>query len=120
MKESNVQKLIQLALSDAGCVSFRNNCGVLKNEAGIPIKFGVGNPGGSDLIGITPLCITAEMVGQTVGVFTAIEVKTKTGRVRPDQINFMAVVKSHGGLAGICRSTDDALRLIAGENNDAN
>lgn len=112
MKESNVQKLIQLALSDAGCTSFRNNCGVLKNDAGIPIKFGVGNPGGSDLIGITPVVITADMVGRTVGVFTAIEVKTAKGRVRPEQNNFISVVKGSGGIAGVCRSVEDALELI--------
>lgn len=97
-------KLCMIALSDAGCMIMRNNCGVLKNEAGIPVKFGVGNPGGSDLIGITPN-----------GKFLAVEVKTPTGRVRPDQQRFIDAVKKHGGLAGIARSPQDAISIIKGE-----
>lgn len=113
MKESNIQKLIMIAVSDNGCMIMRNNCGVLKNPAGIPIKFGVGSPGGSDLIGITPVEITAEMVGKVLGVFTAIEVKTETGKVRPDQIRFIEAVKRKGGIAGIARSPADAVALLS-------
>jgi len=101
MKESDVQKLIMLALSDAGCLIFRNNVGVLKNQAGIPIKFGL-CVGSSDLIGVTP-----------AGKFIAIEVKTATGRVRPEQTRFIDAVRSRGGIAGIARSPADALRLLA-------
>lgn len=101
MREQNIQRLIMLALSEAGCLVWRNNCGMLKNEAGIPIKFGLGNPGGSDLIGLT-----------SNGRFFAIEVKTPTGKPTKQQLNFIEQVKSKGGLAGIARSPDDALRII--------
>ena len=86
--------------------------GVLKNTAGIPIKFGVGNPGGSDLIGIVPTVVTPEMVGNTVGIFAAIEVKTPTGKPTKEQLNFIEVVLKNGGIAGICRSPTDALKLV--------
>lgn len=84
MKESNIQKLIMIAVSDNGCMIMRNNCGVLKNPAGIPIKFGVGSPGGSDLIGITPVEITAEMVGKVLGFLPQSRSRQKPGRL--DQI----------------------------------
>jgi hypothetical protein len=102
MKESDIQRLIMLALSEAGCITWRNNVGTLKNPAGIPIKFGVCNPGGSDLIGIAP-----------TGQFLAIEVKTPTGRIRPEQLRFIDAIISRGGIAGIARSPADALALLA-------
>lgn len=101
MKESNIQKLVMLALSESGCLIFRNNCGVLKNDAGIPIRFGVGSPGGSDLVGIAPN-----------GKFLAVEMKTRTGRIRPEQQRFIDAVNRAGGIAGVCRSVEDALALI--------
>ena len=101
MTEADIQRSIMLALSQAGCLIWRNNSGILKNPAGIPIKFGIGNPGGSDLIGIAP-----------GGRFIAIEVKTPKGRATPEQIRFIEAVKKHGGIAGIARSVEDALSLL--------
>ena len=111
MKESNMQKLIMLAVSEKGSIVWRNNTGVLKNEAGIPIRFGLCK-GSSDLIGITPVTITPDMVGNTVGVFTAIEVKTKTGRASAEQMQFIDAVNAAGGIAGLARSPADALELL--------
>ena len=101
MKESDIQRLVMLALSDAGCLIWRNNTGCLKNQAGIPIKFGL-CVGSSDLIGITP-----------DGKFLAVEIKTPTGRATPDQKRFINAVRSRGGIAGIARSTADALALLS-------
>lgn len=112
MKESNIQRLVMLAASDAGVTLFRNNIGAYTTPEGYRIKYGVGNPGGSDLIGITPVIITQDMVGRTVGVFTAPEVKTDTGRPTQAQLNFIRVIKENGGIAGIVRSPDDLLELI--------
>ena len=111
MKESDIQKLIMIAISENGGIVFRNNCGVLLNPAGIPIRFGIGNPGGSDLIGIKPTIITADMIGQTIGVFMAIEVKTATGRVTKEQQTFIDAVCRAGGRAGIARSVNEALEI---------
>ena len=44
-----------------------------------------------------------------------IEVKTKTGRASKEQLNFITIMKQHGAIAGICRSTDEALELIGGK-----
>lgn len=101
MKESDIQRLIMLALSEAGCVIWRNNTGVLKNAAGIPIRFGL-CVGSSDLIGITPR-----------GKFLAVEIKTCKGRATPEQLRFIEAVRKHGGIAGIARSPEEALALLA-------
>ena len=53
------------------------------------------------------------MVGHRLAVFTSIEVKTPTGRVRPDQAAWMGAVQAAGGIAGIARSVPDALQLVA-------
>ena len=112
MKESNIQKLIQLAASENEILTFRNNIGSYITPEGYRVNYGVGGKGGSDLIGITPMTVTADMVGRTIGVFTAIEVKTHTGRVTPSQANFIQVVRNNSAIAGVCRSTDDLLSLI--------
>lgn len=101
MREQDIQRLIMLALSEAGCLIWRNNTGVLKNAAGIPIKFGL-CVGSSDLIGLTP-----------TGQFLAVEIKTCKGRATTEQMRFIEAVRARGGIAGIARSPEDALALLA-------
>ncbi len=99
-------------MSRAGSVMHRNNIGAYRDQTGRVIRYGVGNPGGSDLIGWTPVLITHEMVGGMLGVFTAIEVKAPRGRPTEAQLNFLRQVQLGGGIAGIARSTQDALALL--------
>ncbi len=56
--------------------------------------------------------ITPEMVGQQVAVFTSIEVKSSTGRVRPEQQQWIDAVQAAGGIAGVARSVEDAQSLL--------
>ena len=42
----------------------------------------------------------------------AIEVKSRTGRMRPGQEEFLATIRQAGGVAGVCRSVEDAQRLL--------
>ena len=42
----------------------------------------------------------------------AIEVKSRTGRMRPGQEEFLASIRAAGGVAGVCRSVEDAVRLL--------
>lgn len=113
MTEAAIQQQVRLALSRAGAVSFRNNIGAYTDpKTGRVIKYGVCNPGGSDLIGWTPLVVTPDMVGKQVAVFTAVEVKTPTGRPTEHQLNFIAQVVRAGGIAGIARSSTDAVEIL--------
>lgn len=73
--------------------------------------------GSSDVIGWTPRVITPEMVGQTVAVFTAIEVKTKGITVTEPQKKFVQAVQEAGGIAGIARSVDEAVALLRPKEN---
>ena len=102
MKETDIMRACMLALSEAGCLVWRNNCGSYTDpRSGSFVRYGVGNPGGSDLIGITPC-----------GRFLAVEVKTKTGRLRPEQQRFIDAVIAKGGIAGVARSAEEALDLL--------
>jgi hypothetical protein len=53
VSESKILADIVLAYSRGATRLFRNNCGTLQDANGRYVKYGVGNPGGSDLIGIT-------------------------------------------------------------------
>lgn len=88
-------------------------------QAARPIALGFaradGNPqdGTSDLIGWTPVVVTQDMVGATIGVFTAIETKkTKGGKTSDDQLNFIEQVRRAGGIAGVANSPEAAKKII--------
>jgi hypothetical protein len=42
----------------------------------------------------------------------AIEVKSRNGRMRPGQEEFLQTIRQAGGVAGVCRSVDDAVGLL--------
>jgi len=110
--EAQIQQDIRIALGRRS-VLFRNNSGAYQcPKTGRWIHYGVGSPGGSDLIGWHTMEITPDMVGQRVAVFTAIEVKKPTGKVTEAQQNFVDQVQKAGGIAGICRSVQDAEALL--------
>lgn len=112
MSEAAIQQQVRLALSRAGAVAFRNNVGQYTDpKTGRPIRYGL-SVGSSDLIGWTPVVVTPEMVGHQVAVFTAVEVKTPTGRPTEHQLNFIAQVLRAGGYAGIARSPGDAVAIL--------
>ena len=60
---------------------------------------------------------TAKGMSDIMGVLRdgrtlAIEVKSRAGRMRPGQEEFLQTIRSAGGVAGVCRSVDDAVRLL--------
>lgn len=84
-----------------------------------PIAVGLTAPNGDpvagtpDLLGWTPVVITAEMVGRTIPVMTAIETKASSGgRKREGQINFVGQLQKSGGIAGFASSTGQALEIF--------
>jgi hypothetical protein len=109
--EQTIQQHIRLACSTGNCRLFRNNTGTLKDQHGRPVSFGLAK-GSADLIGWRTVTITPEMVGTQVAVFTSIEVKTPTGRLRPEQRQWLDAVQAAGGVAGVARSVADAQQLL--------
>lgn len=122
--ETKIQRRLMLAMSEAGSTVFRNETGrfwagrVVHQDSGqVTLQGAIMVPcglcvGSSDVVGFTPVEITASMVGQTVAVFTAVEVKTKTGRASKEQTNFIDQVNKAGGFAGIARNDQEALTII--------
>jgi len=109
--EQTIQQHIRLACSSGNCRLFRNNTGTLKDQHGRPVQFGLCK-GSADLIGWTTRTVTQDMVGTQVAVFTRIEVKTPTGRLRPEQQAWLDAVQVAGGVAGVARSVADAQQLL--------
>lgn len=108
--EAGVQDLARLTASKLGWRLFRNNVGVLKDERGIPVRYGLCNDTpamnkrikSSDLIGIRPVIITPDMVGTTLGQFVAREVKREGWKYKGTeheqaQLRFGEIVTSLGG-----------------------
>jgi hypothetical protein len=112
--ETILQQQIRLAVGTNPDVrAFRNQCGALPDpRTGRLVTFGLAR-GSADLIGWRTVTITQAMVGHQVAVFTSIEVKTPTGRVRPEQQAWLEAVTQAGGLAGIARSVTDAQLLLS-------
>ena len=107
-QETIYRNEIHRRLSDAGLVLFRNNVGVAKiTDCKCPIrrivKYGVCNPGGSDLIGYRVVTITPEMVGRTVAVFLAVETKIGKRPETTEQEHFRATVTAAVGIAVLSR-----------------
>ena len=111
MTEQQIQQNIRIACSTGDTRLFRNNTGTLKDQHGRPVSFGLCK-GSADLIGWKRVTITPEMVGTQVAVFLSIEVKTATGRLRPEQQQWLDAVHAAGGIAGVARSVSDAERLL--------
>lgn len=109
--EQSIQQRIRLACSAGPVRLFRNNTGTLYDRQGRPVTFGLAK-GSADLIGWTTRTITADMVGQTVAVFASLEVKTPTGRVSPEQRQWLEAVQAAGGIAGVVRSVEEAEELL--------
>ncbi len=109
--EQQIQQNIRIACSNGDTRLFRNNTGTLKDANGRPVQFGLCK-GSADLIGWKRVTITPEMVGTQVAVFASIEVKTATGRLRPEQQQWLDAVQDAGGIAGVARSVSDAEALL--------
>ncbi len=111
--ETDLQQRIRLALGTRSDLRlFRNQVGQLPDpRTGRPVQFGLAR-GSADLIGWRTVTVTPDMVGQQLAVFTSIEVKTPTGRVAPAQQHWLQAVRTAGGVAGVVRSVNDAIKLI--------
>lgn len=123
--EKDIINAILLGASERGHRLFRQNTGkgwVGKVVGGVsadritlreprPLVAGL-CVGSSDVIGYSPVLITPEMVGQTLGVFVALEVKTPGVRVTPEQKAFLDAARAKGCITGVVYSADEALKLL--------
>ena len=124
--EAAVQQHIQTQIALTGVELWRQNVGACTDANGRVIRYGLMNEShalnqrfkSSDLVGIRPILITADMVGQVVGVFAAIECKASNWTYRPNdehtqaQQRFIDLVRAAGGFAGFARSVDEARVIL--------
>lgn len=116
-REDAVQADVHEALSRGPVRLFRNNVGVLKTAEGRPVAYGLGSSGSrcntdtSDLLGWVETLITPGMVGQTIAVFAAIEIKD-LGKPTPGQLKFIELVRAAGGLAGVAHNIEEAAEIL--------
>lgn len=103
MNEHSIQNSIRLKLSELGYCVFRANVGRFQTKDGR--WFDTGLPKGfSDLFAVKD------------GRVYFLEVKTETGKVRPEQVQFLAVMRDrYGCVAEIVRSVEDAVRIVTGD-----
>ena len=108
--ETAVQNDVRLEASEKGLRLFRNNVGVLYNDRNVPVRYGLCNDSkklnarlkSSDLIGIRPVLITRDHVGQTIGQFVARETKPESWRYSGNdretaQLEFLKLIAALGG-----------------------
>lgn len=121
--EKRVQALAALAAARSGnSWLLRNNSGAFEDDTGRQVRFGLGNVSkkfnehmkSSDLVGIESVIITADMVGQTIGRFYAVEAKPEewkyTGTAREEaQLKFIAKVNFMGGKAYFTNGSVDTV-----------
>jgi len=102
--EAAIQDSIRVGLAQAGYVVFRANVGKVKTEDGR--WFNTGLPSGfPDLFGYKP----------ENGRIFFIEVKTKTGKRRRDQVAFANGLKDKHVIYGVCRSAEEAVTIVKNE-----
>jgi hypothetical protein len=111
--ETKLQQEIRLALGTIPSLRlFRNQVGQLPDpRTGRYVQFGLAK-GSSDLVGFKTIKITPEMIGQEVAQFVSIEIKTERGKLTEVQQNWLQKVKSSGGIVGVARSIQDALKIV--------
>ena len=108
--EGRAQADVRIEASEKGHRLWRNNVGVLKDERGVPVRFGLCNDSSKlnkliksgDLIGIRQRVVRPEDVGTIIGQFMSREVKepgwvySGSGR-EPAQLRWVETVNALGG-----------------------
>lgn len=110
--EAAVSAQVRLEATRLGWRTWRNNVGVLTDDRGVPVRYGLANDTkqmnqhfkSSDLIGINPVVIGPHHIGCTIGQFVSLEVKHGNWKYRGDdhekaQARWMGLIASMGGKA---------------------
>ena len=113
--EAAVQSAVRLEAARKGVRLFRNNVGVLTNENGVPVRYGLANESkkvnavmkSGDLIGWRSVTIEPRHIGQRIAQFLSRECKpvnwhyTGTDREKA-QLAWAQLVTDGGGDAAFC------------------
>lgn len=113
--EAAVQSRVRLEAARKGLRLWRNNVGVLLNEAGRPVRYGLANDSqnlnkvvkSGDLIGWRPVRIAPAHVGSLLAQFVSRECKRPGWKFTGDdheraQLRWIEAVVADGGDASFC------------------
>lgn len=126
MRESSNQNRARLHFANMGYKLFRNNVGVLKDERGRPVRYGLANDSSAlnkniksgDLIGWRPVMITPDMVGTVVAQFVSVEIKDSDWKFpsrgkgfehASAQFKWAEMIRRDGGLAGFMKEIEGGI-----------
>ena len=109
--EVGVMQRARLEAARSGALLMRNNVGACRDHRGRMLRYGLANDSkqvnaeckSSDMIGIQPVVVQPEHVGETFGLFLAVECKKPgwkyTGKPREKaQKRFLDIVRGLGGI----------------------
>lgn len=97
-----------------GLISWRNNVGMLRDERGVPVRYGLCE-GSADIIACVPTSLSCTSCGAPlppIGRFVGIEVKGPQTRTTPEQFAWASLVERSHGTAGIAHSAEDAGAIV--------
>lgn len=116
--ESNVQAKVRLEAAAKGIHLFRNNVGVLKDETGRPVRYGLANDSSrlnkviksGDLIGWRKVRIEPSHVGSVIAQFVSRECKRGDWKYSGNdhelaQLAWIKLINANGGDAQFCNKT---------------
>lgn len=105
--EGAIQTAIRLEAARQGWQLWRNNKGVLRDNRGIPVRFGLAN----DSKKLSDRLASADLIGtDPYGRFASVEVKRPGGTVTQAQINWCNLVNARGGV-GLILDDPGGLKL---------
>ena len=116
MKTKEIEDLAWLSFP----FTWRNNRGAIKTKTGY-ITYGIPDPPrgnqpdnlkGGDRIGWTRKIITPDMVGESVAIFTSIEIKGPGDVLKNGQINWHNLVLENGGISEIWKDKKGEIEII--------
>lgn len=113
-RESNVLAEVRAQLANSGLVSWRNNVGMLRDERGVPVRYGLCE-GSADIISCVPTALACPSCGAAlppVGRFVGIEVKGPNTPTSPEQFAWARIVERSHGTSGFAYSATDAAAII--------
>ena len=102
VKETTIQALIRKAICrDGRAIVTRNNTGVLRDERGVPVRFGLG-------------CGSPDLVGMLVpsGRVFCLEIKQPGKQPTVHQKAWARACRARGGFCGLARSVEDAMAAL--------
>jgi hypothetical protein len=113
--ETDLQRRIQLDLTDEHTRIWRNNVGQGWQGITFAVRNGVLVSGEARRVhyGLCPG--SGDLIGIHAGRFVSLEVKSVRGRVSVEQQAFVEVVNQLRGLAGVARSVEEARIILTGD-----